>query len=352
MFLHGKYEILSVFPKGKYGEHFKKYSDKYREIEGYIFPFTGFNLKQYIKFFLKNSKDVFNICKFIKENRKIDLCFVNSSVCFLNVIPVIFHRIPYILSVKELINPVLIRKIIYFLYGKTVLKIITISKFLQNEIGKVTGKNNIEIVYSTIDTDYFDQVIEEERATSPLIEDKVFKIVNIGHIYRLKGQHMLVEAISKLKVYNISVELIGRVIDQNYYSELTDFINKNRLNGKISFTGELNKKDVIKSILKSDCVIVTSEQEGQSFVILESLYLSRPLVTTKVGIAPEVISDGINGLLFEYGNIESLTSALRRIIDDRKCYEKIKGNCKISYNKYFGSVNTSEKINKIIESII
>ena len=349
MHFYGKFEILSVFPKGKNAELFKKYSDKFLEIEGYVFPFTEFKLKEYIKFFLKNLKDIFKVNKFIKDNKRIDLCFVNSSVCFLNVIPLILNKIPYVLSVKELINPLFIRKLIYFFYGKTVLKIVTISKFLKNEIAIASGRNDIEIVYSTLDTKYFNQVSNGISAISSVNNGSRFKIVNIGHIYGLKGQHILVEALLNLRQYNITVEFIGRVIDAKYYSKINRIIEKHKLSEKINFTGELSKTEVIREIVNSDCVVVTSEQEGQSFVILESLYLGKPLITTKVGVAPEIIDDGINGLLFDFENMESLSFAIKRLIEDKNCYERLKSNCKITYEKFFDSENTLEKWNEIIK---
>jgi glycosyltransferase involved in cell wall biosynthesis len=349
MYLYGKFEILTVFPKGKNAELFKKYSNKHLEIEGYVFPFTEFKLKEYLKFFLKNFKDVLNINKFIKDNKLIDLCIVNSSVCFLNVIPVILNKIQYVLSVKELINPLFIRKLIYLIFRKTVLKIVTISKYLQNEITKISGRNDIDIIYSTLDIKYFNQVINEISIISSVNRGNQFKIVNIGHIYKLKGQHLLVEALSKIGQYNITIEFIGRVIDEKYYSKINRIIEKNKLSEKINFTGELQKKEVIEKIISSDCIIVTSKQEGQSFAILESLYLGKPLITTKVGVAPEVIKDGINGLLFDFGNTESLSFAIKRLIEDKNCYNRLKSNCKITYEKYFGSEDTLGKWSEIIK---
>jgi glycosyltransferase involved in cell wall biosynthesis len=165
----------------------------------------------------------------------------------------------------------------------------------------------------------------------------------------LKGQHILVEALLNLRQYNITVEFIGRVIDAKYYSKINRIIEKHKLSEKINFTGELSKTEVIREIVNSDCVVVTSEQEGQSFVILESLYLGKPLITTKVGVAPEIIDDGINGLLFDFENMESLSFAIKRLIEDKNCYERLKSNCKITYEKFFDSENTLEKWNEIIK---
>jgi glycosyltransferase involved in cell wall biosynthesis len=66
----------------------------------------------------------------------------------------------------------------------------------------------------------------------------------------------------------------------------------------------------------SDVCLVTSWQEGGPKAVLESLATGVPLVTTRVGQAPELVSDGESGLLADVGDIEALTAAVTRVYDD------------------------------------
>ncbi|MCX6164367.1 MAG: hypothetical protein NTU73_05820, partial [Ignavibacteriae bacterium] len=161
IYLSGKYKIYTIFPKGYRSEIFKKYSDKFLEIDLRLFPFTKFRFKEYLGYFRRNFKKIIAIYKFIKNNNDINLCFVNSSVCLIEIIAIVLSRKPYLLSVKEKINPFLPRKIIYYFYGQTALKILTISKFLQNEIEIHTKRKDIEIIYSTIDENSFEQMTKQ-----------------------------------------------------------------------------------------------------------------------------------------------------------------------------------------------
>jgi glycosyltransferase involved in cell wall biosynthesis len=59
-----------------------------------------------------------------------------------------------------------------------------------------------------------------------------------------------------------------------------------------------------------DAYINPSREEGGPKGILESMAAGVPVVSTKVGMAPEVITHGANGMLHDVGDVESLTASL------------------------------------------
>jgi glycosyltransferase involved in cell wall biosynthesis len=65
-----------------------------------------------------------------------------------------------------------------------------------------------------------------------------------------------------------------------------------------------------------DVSLVTSRQEGGPKTVLESLAAGVPLVTTRVGQAPDLIVDGENGLLADVDDVPALTAAVMRVRDD------------------------------------
>lgn len=70
---------------------------------------------------------------------------------------------------------------------------------------------------------------------------------------------------------------------------------------QVEFPGFLSKEDVKKEYLKSNIAIVASNSETFGQCIVEPFVLGRCVITTPVGIAPEIINDGINGYLFDNG---------------------------------------------------
>jgi len=65
-----------------------------------------------------------------------------------------------------------------------------------------------------------------------------------------------------------------------------------------------------------DVYLVASRQEGGPKALLESMATGVPLVTTRVGQAPEIVSDGESGLLVDVDDVDALAAAVLRIYTD------------------------------------
>lgn len=83
----------------------------------------------------------------------------------------------------------------------------------------------------------------------------------------------------------------------------------------VSVLGEL--KDVSNAILKSDVVIVPSDQpEPFGLVAIEAFARSRPVVASEAGGLLEIVTPGHDGWLFTAGNVDALASTLRGLTRD------------------------------------
>ena len=65
-----------------------------------------------------------------------------------------------------------------------------------------------------------------------------------------------------------------------------------------------------------DVAVLPSHREAQGLSILEAMALSRPVVASDVGGIPEMIEDGVTGLLVPHDNPEALASAIVRLLTD------------------------------------
>ena len=77
-----------------------------------------------------------------------------------------------------------------------------------------------------------------------------------------------------------------------------------------------SRSELARAYHALDVCLVASRQEGGPKSVLESLAAGVPLVTTRVGQAPELVADGKNGLLADVDDVDALTAAVTRIHSD------------------------------------
>lgn len=111
--------------------------------------------------------------------------------------------------------------------------------------------------------------------------------------------------------------VIGTGVDyltvHNYYKQL-GFPEQ-----QVQFTGELSPDDVSRNYATSDCFVLFSNYETAGIVLAESLVSGIPVISTPVGIAPDIITKE-NGILVDCADVQGLTEAMRQMIDQRGRY--------------------------------
>ncbi len=67
----------------------------------------------------------------------------------------------------------------------------------------------------------------------------------------------------------------------------------------------------------ADAAILSSAWEtGRPHAVVEALAAGTPVVATRVGGVPELVVDGVNGLLADPGDAAGLAAAVRRLVSD------------------------------------
>lgn len=348
----GRYYIYSIAPEGPNIDTIKSLSDEIFVIPDRIFPFEGFNIKKYVAYYYYSIIKLFTLVPYIVTNKNnIDVAFINSSVCIVEIIVLSFLKVPYYLSIKEIIEPKIVRKLLYKLFYWTSENVIVISNILKDLYIEVNKGAHPVLIRSAIDEEYY--LLEKKKMTGPEYkENKIFTIVNIGVINPTKNQKLLIDAISKLNLnVQFKILFIGKVVDEKYFNYLLRLIhNYNLKNIKFIFTKDLSKAKVLEEIFESDCVVITSKKEGMSLVLVESLFMEKPLIATKVGIIPEIIKDGYNGFMVN-DDPKELASVIEKLIVDSNLRLYISSNTYKSYKEGFNMDYYKSKHEEVLFSM-
>lgn len=84
-----------------------------------------------------------------------------------------------------------------------------------------------------------------------------------------------------------------------------------------------NQDDVADLYRLSDCYIVASREEGGPKAVLESMACGVPLVTTRVGQAPDIIQNNENAIITEVEDVDALYDGVKNIILDKEFKKKL-----------------------------
>ena len=347
IYLHNKYNILGIFPEGVRAETFIKYSHQYITVPNQIFPVNRISPYIYFLFFWKSLGKLYKIFNFI-NNKKIDVCLLNVSVSFMEILPLLYYKIPYIIYIREQVIPSFIKNIIFKFINKTAKGIVANTKYTRDDFIKVTNCKNIELIYSTINEEYNNKFILENRRFEK--DTSAFTILNIASLFDIKNQIVLIKAINEIKeIKDIKAKIIGKKANYDYVRTLIKLIKKYKLNDKIEITGELGKETLYPKMLNCDCIVITSKEEGQSLVLLEALFFEKPVIATNVGIVREVIKHYENGLIYDYDDPKTLAKYILELKNSKNLYNKFVQESKKTYNKNF---STQVSFNRYEEYIL
>jgi glycosyltransferase involved in cell wall biosynthesis len=95
----------------------------------------------------------------------------------------------------------------------------------------------------------------------------------------------------------------------------------NRVAHRVVFTGRRDDVPAVTAAL--DVAVLPSHREAQGLSILEAMALSRPVVASDVGGIPEMIEDGVTGLLVPHDQPVELAAAIVRLLTDHALADTI-----------------------------
>jgi glycosyltransferase involved in cell wall biosynthesis len=141
-------------------------------------------------------------------------------------------------------------------------------------------------------------------------------VSTVARLYVTKGLTHLLDAIVLVRRAHPATRF--RVYgDGELRGELLEKAARLGLDGDQIFVGSFTSRADLGRILSgTDIFVLSSILEGQPLVVIEAMAYGRPIVTTAVGGIPELIKDGINGLLCQPADPEALARGILRVIED------------------------------------
>lgn len=259
---------------------------------------------------------------------KPDIIHCHFGTDFLKVISNLTNQnknIPILVSfygfdvTEKVKNKAILRKYKHFLAMKNIFSIAVSDSLVKNINQLINPFNKANVLHSGIDTDFFKRLNYE-------LSPKEFTFLQVssflekkGHYYTLQAFKKFIESNQKYK-YKFIIAGFGPLENQikNQIKELS-------LEDHIIFKGPVTPSEMVELSSKVNCFVQMSitadngDQEGLPNVLLEAMSLELPILSTLHAGIPEIVKNGVNGILCEEKNIDQYVEAFNSIVDWKIC---------------------------------
>jgi glycosyltransferase involved in cell wall biosynthesis len=230
-----------------------------------------------------------------------------------------FWRMHDIVSVQSSFSKfsILLVKVFGFLFPK---KILCVSNAVKDSLAKLSiPEKKLEKVYNGIKLANAD--VSELRSELNIKDDTIV-FGWMGRITQIKSPDLFIKAAAKLKE-KINVDckfvIVGEAIkeEEEYYRNLQKLSVELDLKDSVCFYGY--SKEPLSLMKAFDIFVHTTDfPDSLPNVILEAMSCEKPVIASEVGGVKEIIKNNENGIIYNAGEIDSLTDAMQYLIDNPK----------------------------------
>ena len=174
-------------------------------------------------------------------------------------------------------------------------------------------------------------------------------LVTAARLVPWKGQQALIKVLKNVqKRYpDISLVIIG---EGEQRRALESQVAKSGLSEHVRFTGRISKDALGAAIRAADVFVLNTAYEGLSHQLIEVMDLGVPIVTTKSGGNPELITNGVNGYLIDFNDTAQLEEAITRVLSHPESRERMTQSARLR-SKDFQKEHVVEEMVKILKHI-
>jgi glycosyltransferase involved in cell wall biosynthesis len=241
--------------------------------------------------------------------------------------------------------------------------VIALNKTMQKaltEKAKVDPRKMV-IVPNGVDTEFFRPGLKNEQILSKYGLEEQSYILFVGRVSPEKGVHILLQAFKQIAndiPKDFKLVIAGPLTSTFNSAEISGYAKavmsytKEKLSERVVFTGEIDKNSLRILYSNAYCFVLPSLAEAFPMVLLEAMASGTPPIGSTAGGIPDIIIDGVNGLLFRKGDWRNLASKLLTLVQDRGFRDKLSRNARKYVEEKFSWSTVAVRIKEVYNSII
>ncbi|HUR84047.1 MAG TPA: glycosyltransferase [Solirubrobacteraceae bacterium] len=195
--------------------------------------------------------------------------------------------------------------------------VVTISRFNRELLAAEAAPRGtpVHVVHCGVDPGAYVYRSRSPRGAGPV------HALCVASLQEYKGHRWLLEALAHggPALERIRLDLVG---EGPLRRPLEDLAARLGLGDRVRFAGALPEEEVARKLAEADLFVLPSivardgQMEGLPVALIEALAAGVPVVATRLSGVPELVADGITGVLAPPADAAALADALRRVLDD------------------------------------
>lgn len=177
-----------------------------------------------------------------------------------------------------------------------------------------TSKPPVRVVRHGVDLDQFRPAPAPPESATPTL-------VTVGRLVEKKGFGDLLQALSQVKAsgHAFTCRLYG---DGPLRQTLLATRDRLGLTEEVALLGEQDREQIVAALTVADAFVLTpiltddGDRDGIPNVLVEAMACAVPVVSTTAGGIPELVHDGVNGLLTVPGDVAAVATRIEKLLDD------------------------------------
>ncbi len=227
--------------------------------------------------------------------------------------------------------------------------VITVSQALKvvaTRLGVTSEK--VSVIPNGVDSSKFFPIRKEEARTRiglPLEKRKI--VVSVGHLTPNKGFDLLIKTIGKLAEKSNEIPPLLVIVGGGaYMSVLESLVVRLQVESSVQLVGAVPHDQLLWYYNAADLVCLMSEKEGWPNVVLEALACGRPVLASRAGGIPEILTSSSVGTLVER-NLPQLVQGMEKALKQEWDVLEI-----VEHSQMFSWTQTAQSVTDVLHSVV
>jgi glycosyltransferase involved in cell wall biosynthesis len=216
--------------------------------------------------------------------------------------------------------------------------IIAVSERVAKALGRrsYVENNKVIVINNGIDIEAFKPSEDQRKRFRDKLNilDQDRAILFLSLISKQKGTDIAIKALNELShINNIKLIIAG---DGEYLKEAKLLVKYYGIESRVIFAGFISNEDTPKYYNVSDIFIFpTLRLESHPIVLIEAMACMKPIIASNIGGIPNVIDDGLNGILIPPGDFRELARQIDLLVNDHSYSKTLGSNARLKAREKF-----------------